>query len=185
MLDPVRFKESGWFDNDDFWWNANATDWAYTATWAPNNEDHPIYTPVHRYARNIIVSLNHWMEGWVDWNIVLDRNGGPNHVGNFCGAPIMIDVESGQIYYTPIYYVLAQFSRTIRPGDQAVQADTQLEGLDDDALHASATVNSDGLLSVQLLNTTKEAIPYSLQIGSQNAPMNIPANSLQTVRVQL
>jgi glucosylceramidase len=185
VLDPVRFKESGWFNNDDFWWNANATDWAYTATWAPNNEDHPIYTPVHRYARNIIVSLNHWMEGWVDWNIVLDRNGGPNHVGNFCGAPIMIDLESGQIYYTPIYYVLAQFSRTIRPGDKAVQADKKLEGLDDDALHASATVNNDGLLSVQLLNTTKEPIRYSLQIGSQNAPMDIPANSLQTVRVQL
>ena len=185
VLDPVRFKESGWFDNDDFWWNANATDWAYTATWAPNNEDHPIYTPVHRYARNIIVSLNHWMDGWIDWNIVLDRNGGPNHVGNFCGAPIMIDVESGQIYYTPIYYVLAQFSRTIRPGDKAVQADKKLEGLDDDALHASATVNSDGLLSVQLLNTTKEPIRYSLQIGSQNAPLDIPANSLQTVRVQL
>ena len=185
VLDPVRFKESGWFDNDDFWWNANATDWAYTATWAPNNEDHPIYTPVHRYARNVIVSLNHWMEGWIDWNIVLDRNGGPNHVGNFCGAPIMIDVESGQIYYTPIYYVLAQFSRTIRPGDKAVQADKQLEGLDDDALHASATINSDGLLSVQLLNTTKEPVAYSLQIGSQNAPMDIPANSLQTVRVQL
>ena len=181
----MRFKESGWFDNDDFWWNANATDWAYTATWAPNSEDHPIYTPVHRYARNIIVSLNHWMDGWIDWNIVLDRDGGPNHVGNFCGAPIMIDVESGQIYYTPIYYVLAQFSRTIRPGDKAVQADKKLDGLDDDALHASATVNGDGLLSVQLLNTTKEPIGYSLQIGTQNASIDIPANSLQTVRVQL
>ena len=123
MIDPVRFKESGWFNNDAFWWNANATDWAYTATWAPNGADHPIYTPVHRYARNIIVSLDHWVSGWVDWNIVLDRDGGPNHVGNFCGAPIMIDAETGQIYYTPIYYVLAQFSRTIRPGDKAVQAD--------------------------------------------------------------
>ena len=167
VLDPVRFKESGWFDNDAFWWNANATDWAYSATWAPNVADHPIYTPVHRYARNIIVSLDHWVSGWVDWNIVLDRDGGPNHVGNFCGAPIMIDADAGQIYYTPIYYVLAQFSRTIRPGDKAVQTDTQLEGLDDDALHASATINDDGLLSVQLLNTTKEAIPYKLQIGSQ------------------
>ncbi|MCW8834191.1 MAG: glycosyl hydrolase, partial [Colwellia sp.] len=90
ILDPVRFKESNWFNNDEFWWNNNATDWAYTATWAPKPENHPIYTPVHRYARNIIVSLNHWLEGWIDWNIVLDKNGGPNHVGNFCGAPIMI-----------------------------------------------------------------------------------------------
>ena len=183
--DPERFKETNWFGNDEFWWNDNATDWAYTAEWAPDNEDHPIYAPVHRYARNIIVSLNHWMEGWIDWNVVLDKNGGPNHAGNFCGAPIMIDTESGQVYYTPIYYVLAQLSRTIRPGDRAVQADKNLVDLDDDALHASATINDDGLLSVQLLNTTKEPIQYSLQIGAQFAAVEIAANSVQTVRVQL
>jgi glucosylceramidase len=102
IADPVRFKESGWFNNDAFWWNANATDWAYSAPWAaPSVEDHPIYTPVHRYARNIIVSLDHWVSGWVDWNLVLDRHGGPNHVGNFCGAPIMIDTQTGEIHYTP------------------------------------------------------------------------------------
>lgn len=49
------------------------------------------------------------MERWIDWNLVLDKRGGPNHLGNYCGAPIMIDV-------------LAQLSRTIRPGDRAVQA---------------------------------------------------------------
>ncbi|MBE1276344.1 glycoside hydrolase family 30 protein [Enterovibrio baiacu] len=185
ILDPVKFQESGWFNNDEFWWNENATDWAYTATWAPNPENHPIYTPVHRYARDIIVSLNHWMAGWVDWNAVLDSNGGPNHAGNFCGAPIMIDVESGDVYYTPIYDVLAQFSKTIRPGDKAVQADTLLDGLDNDALHASATLNSDNLLSVQLLNTTKQPIAFDLVIGAQHAPINIPANAVQTVRVQL
>ncbi|NNF17163.1 MAG: glycosyl hydrolase, partial [Gammaproteobacteria bacterium] len=185
VLDPVRFKESGWFDNDEFWWNANATDWAYTATWAPNPQDHPIYTPVHRYARNIIVSLNHWMEGWIDWNVVLDRHGGPNHVGNFCGAPIMIDTETGYVYYTPIYYVLAQLSSTIRPGDKAVQATRMPDDLGADALHTSATVNDAGLLSVQLLNTTKKPIEYALQIGSQYAQITIAANALQTVRVQL
>ena len=185
IADPERFKESGWFDNDEFWWNENATDWAYTAEWAPKNEDHPIYTPVHRYARNIIVSLNHWMEGWIDWNVVLDKNGGPNHVGNFCGAPIMIDTDTGQVYYTPVYYVLAQLSRTIRPGDKAVQADKNLVDLDNDALHASATINGDGLLSVQLLNTTKDPIQYSLQIGAQFAAVEIAANSVQTVRVKL
>ena len=182
--DPGKFKESNWFNNDDFWWNANATDWAYTAEWAPNNEDHPIYTPVHRYARNIIVSLNHWMEGWIDWNVVLDQNGGPNHAGNFCGAPIMIDTDTGQVYYTPIYYVLAQFSRTIRPGDKAVQVDKHLAGLDDDALHASATINKDGLLSVQVLNTTKEPVQYSIKIDGQFAEVEIPANSVQTVRAR-
>jgi len=183
--DPVRYKESDWFDNDAFWWNANATDWAYSATWAgPAAAEHPVYTPVHRYARNIIVSLDHWVGGWVDWNVVLDREGGPNHEGNFCGAPIMIDTATQEVYYTPIYYVLAQFSRTIRPGDQAVQTRRTLDGLDSDSLHACATINEDALVSVQLLNTTKEAIAYKLQISGGYADITIPANSVQTVRVQ-
>ena len=186
VTDPVRYKESGWFDNDSFWWNDNATDWAYTATWnGVNADDHPIYTPVHRYARNIIVSLNHWVSGWIDWNIVLDKQGGPNHVGNFCGAPIMIDTETGYVYYTPIYYVLSQFSRTIRPGDKAVQVNTAVGIIDKDMIHASASINSDKLLSIQVLNTTTKQFDYKVQVGSQYAPISIDANALLTIRVQL
>lgn len=185
ISDPVRFKESGWFQNDAFWWNANATDWGYTAPWAsPTVADHGIYTPVHRYARDIIVGLDHWVSGWVDWNLVLDRNGGPNHVGNFCGAPIMIDTATGDVYYTPVYCILAQLSHTIRPGDKALGTQCTLDGLDPDALHACATVNDAGLISVQMLNTTKQPIPCKLQIGGSYAEITVPANSLQTVRVQ-
>jgi len=186
ILDPDKFQEKDWFQNDAFWWNPNATDWAYSATWAGvAAEDHPIYTPVHRYARNIIVSIDHWLRGWIDWNIVLDHNGGPNHVGNFCGAPIMIHTETKEVYYTPIYYVLAQFSRTIRPGDRAVQTALDLQGLDKDALHACATLNSENLLSIQLLNTTGEDIRTGLQIRNQYAEITVGRNSLQTVQIQL
>jgi len=186
ILDPDKFQEKDWFQNDAFWWNPNATDWAYSATWAGVvAEDHPIYTPVHRYARNIIVSIDHWLRGWIDWNIVLDHNGGPNHVGNFCGAPIMIHTETKEVYYTPIYYVLAQFSRTIRPGDRAVQTALDLQGLDKDALHACATLNSENLLSIQLLNTTGEDLRTGLQIRDQYAEITVGRNSLQTVQIQL
>jgi len=184
--DPEGFKEEGWFQDDAFWWNPNATDWAYSATWAgPAVVDHPAYTPVHRYARDIIVGLNHWVSGWVDWNVVLDQDGGPNHVGNFCGAPIMIDTTSLEVYYTPVYHVLAQLSRTIRPGDRAVVAERELGGLDPDALHACATINDERLLTVQILNTTNDATAFSLQIAEQFAEITIPANSVQTVRIQL
>ena len=186
VTDPEGYEEApNWFGNDAFWWNETASDWAYSATWAPNPEDHPMYTPVHRYARNIIVSFDNWMSGWIDWNVVLDREGGPNHVQNYCGAPIMIDTDTGEIYYTPVYYVLAQFSRTIRPGDKAVETAKQLDGLDNDTLHASATLTDAGLLSVQVLNTSKQAIEYKLQIGERFAAVTIPANALQTVRVEL
>ncbi len=164
----------------------NATDWAYTAEWAGEGAaDHPIYTPVHRYARNIIVSIDHWLKGWVDWNIVLDQKGGPNHAGNFCGAPIMIDVNTGEVYYTPVFHVLKQFSRTIRPGDKAVQTYKTANSLDKDALHACATINDKNVLSVQLLNTTKEKIDFSLKIGDQYATVALDANSITTVQVKL
>jgi len=186
ISDPIRFKESGWFDNDAFWWNEHATDWAYTASWpGVDPADHPIYTPVHRYARDIIVGLNNWVSGWLDWNIVLDSRGGPNHVGNFCGAPIMIDTESGKIHYTPVFHVLAQLSRTIRPGDRAVQTQTVSGQLNNKAMYACSTINTDNLLSVQVLNTTKKPIAYSLQIGNCVAEVEIVANSLQTIRIQL
>ena len=97
----------------------------------------------------------------------------------------MIDTETGYVYYTPVYYVLAQLSRMIRPDDKAVATRRRLGGLDDDALHASAAVSEAGLLSVQLLNTTKQPIRFGLQIGSQFADVEIPANAVQTVRVQL
>lgn len=185
VLDPEGYKESGWFDNDAFWWNANATDWAYTATWqGVHAEDHPKYAPVHRYARNIIVSLNHWLTAWIDWNIVLDKRGGPNHVGNYCGAPIMIDTDSGYVYYTPVFYVLSQLSRTIRPGDR--MADTKVsDSLAGQGVYACASLNDDNVLSVQVLNTEKMPGKYALQIGEQFASVAIDANALQTVRVQL
>ncbi|MCF7807468.1 MAG: glycosyl hydrolase [Candidatus Marinimicrobia bacterium] len=184
--DPEGRTEENWFNNDEFWWTPSASDWAYAVPWTPGNgEDHPLYTPVHRYARNIIVSLDHWMTGWVDWNIVLDKQGGPNHVGNFCGAPIMIDTDNQDVYYTPVYDVLSQFSRSIRPGDRAVQTEKAAPGLGADDLHACATINADNMLSVQLLNTSQGPIQYNLQVGEIFAPLTIPANSVQTVRTQL
>lgn len=184
IRDPEKYQESGWFNNDSFWWNPNATDWAYSATWeGVKTEDHPAYTPVHRYARNIIVSIDHWLRGWIDWNAVLDHNGGPNHVGNFCGAPVMINTETGQIYYTPVYYILAQFSRTIRPGDRAVK--TSADGADDNDLYTCATINSENLLSVQLLNTSKETKSLCLEINNRFAEITVEANSLQTIQIKL
>jgi len=184
--DPEGRTEKNWFKNDEFWWTPSASDWGYAVPWTPGNgADHPLYTPVHRYARNIIVSLDHWMTGWVDWNIVLDAQGGPNHVGNFCGAPIMIDTENQDVYYTPIFDVLSQFSRSIRPGDKALQTHASKEGLDPDDIHFCATVNDAGMVSVQVLNTSANPIEYQLKIGEQVAEIKIPKNSVQTVRVML
>ena len=183
VLDPERYQEKDWFGNDEFWWNKNATDWAYTATWhGVTMEDHPIYTPVHRYARDIIGCINHWVTAWIDWNLVLDARGGPNHVGNYCGAPIMIDTATREIYRTPLYYVLSQISRSVRPGDHAVGIDVPVLE-DSDALHACATVNDAGDITVQCLNTTGESQSLSIQIGDTHTSFVMPANALMTIQI--
>lgn len=184
IRDPEGFQEEGWFGDDAWWWNRNATDWAYTAEWWPAaEEDHPMYVPVHRYARDVIVGLNHGLSGWMDWNVVLDSEGGPNHVGNFCGAPIMIDRQTKQIHYTPLFHVMTHFGRTIRPGDRVLTTTRELAGLDDDAIRACATRNDDGRIAVQMLNTSKDAMTVDLEIDGAVAALDVPANAVMTVLV--
>jgi len=186
VTDPEGYQESGWFDNDAFWWNDNATDYAYSATWpGVDANDHPKYTPVHRYARNIIVSLNHWVSGWIDWNIVLDQHGGPNHVSNFCGAPIMIDSERGYVYYTPVYYILAQLSRGLRPGDRVLATSIRSDKRLSDRLYCCAVINAANELWLHVLNTAKQPRGYHLQVGGQYASLNLPANALQSIQLRL
>ena len=60
--------------------------------------------------------LNSWLCGWIDWNLVLDDKGGPNHANNWCIAPVIARPESNEVYYTPLYYTLSHFSKYIRPG---------------------------------------------------------------------
>lgn len=44
-----------------------------------------------KYAHDIIGNLNEGMSVFLDWNLVLDELGGPNHVKNFCDAPYLFD----------------------------------------------------------------------------------------------
>jgi len=176
--DPDGWQEEGWFNNDQWWWEKNATDWGYKVPWG--NELHAMYAPTHRYARNIIVGINNWMTGFIDWNAVLDKNGGPNHVGNFCGAPVMIDIENHDIYYTPVFDVLKHFSTTIRPGDKALRA-TPMKGAFADSLFVGATLSQENNVVVSMLNVTRDPIAFNLQLGDYSAKITAPGNSIQTL----
>ena len=132
--------------------------------------------------------MNHWLTGFIDWNIVLDSIGGPNHVNNFAAAPVMVDYSpmsnhlSPIIYYTPYYYVLKQFSRSMRPGDIVLGVNNPM--LPEKDLHICATVNNDGAYAINILNTG-EATTFPLQIGEYVATVNMPANAVETIIVKL
>ncbi|MDA3821516.1 MAG: hypothetical protein PF450_02730, partial [Bacteroidales bacterium] len=132
----------------------------------------------------IIVSINNWVSGFIDWNVVLDKDGGPNHVGNFCGAPVMINTESKEVYFTPVYSILKHFSKTIRPGDIALKA-SDVAGEYKDSLYVGATLNQMKEVVISMLNVTQEPIEYALQLGDYSATVIAPKNAVKTIIVPL
>jgi glucosylceramidase len=128
-----------------------------------------------RYAHSMINDLNRWTEAWVDWNMVLDETGGPNHVSNFCSAPVIADTQAGEIRYQSSYYYIGHFSRFIRPGARRVACAKTL-----DSLEASAFLNSDGTVAVVVLNRTEQAIDFVLKSEGVQVKTSIPARGIKT-----
>lgn len=114
-----------------------------------------------RYARNMIGDFRNHCEGYIDWNLTLDETGGPNHVGNFCDAPIICDTTTDTIHYESSYYYIGHFSRHIRPG--AIRTDSRS---DNDALRHVSFQNEDGTEVLVVLNETDT--PQSLQVRFQD-----------------
>ena len=75
-----------------------------------------------RYGTSMLNDFNYGTVAWTDWNVLLDENGGPNHVSNFCFAPIHADTRTGKLIYTNSYYYIGHFSKFIRPGAQRIAA---------------------------------------------------------------
>ena len=149
-----------WWLDDGWYWRKEATDWGWDHL--DDTRDHPPYAPAFRYARDIVGGLAHWLTAWVDWNVVLTKRGGPNHVGNFCLAPILVDAETDTVFYTPLFSIMEQVSRTTRPG--AAVKEIVLDG--PHGLWAVALVNPDGSRVVHLFNETDGAVACHVEFGS-------------------
>jgi len=166
-----------WKD-DDWYWRKEATDWGWD--WAPEDQKamHPKYVPTYRYARDIIGCLNNWVDGWVDWNMVLDRQGGPNWFKNWCVAPVIVDIDNDEVYITPLYYTMAHFSKYIRPGAIRIG----FENIDDE-LMVTAAKNPDGSVVAVVFNQTEELKGYNLSLNDQIKELSISPKAIQTILI--
>lgn len=128
------------------------------------------------YAHDILGNLNAGNNGSLDWNLLLDAKGGPNHVGNFCEAPIML-CENGGLDIKGSYYYIGQFSRFIQPGAVKIGVSrwcTQIE--------ATAFQNPDGTTAVVLLNRSEQDLDFHLCIhDSHRVPLSLAAHSIASV----
>ena len=128
------------------------------------------------YGRSMIKDFNSGAVGWTDWNVLLDETGGPNHVGNFCYAPVHADTRTGTLYYMNSYYYIGHFSKFIRPGARRIASSSMAK-----ELQTTAFLNRDGTIAVVVMNESDKPQPFSLWLAGRSAKTSSPAHSIMTL----
>jgi glucosylceramidase len=129
-----------------------------------------------RYGKSMINDFNSGAVGWTDWNLLLDQTGGPNHVSNFCYAPIHGDTSTGRVHYMNSFYYIGHFSKFIRPGARRISCASMTTDL-----LSTAFQNTDGSIAVVVMNSTDKDLPFHLWQKRLAAKSECPAHSIQTI----
>lgn len=141
-----------------------------------DNTAYERWSNAERYGNSMINDFNNGTVGWTDWNILLDQNGGPNHVQNFCFAPIHADLRTNELIYTPTYYYLGHFSKFIKVKAQRISTTTSISFLE-----STSFKNPDGSIVTVVMNKTDDPLTYKLVVGAQEIIYTIPAHAMQTL----
>jgi glucosylceramidase len=128
------------------------------------------------YGRSIINDFNNGTVAWTDWNILLDENGGPNHVGNFCFAPVHANTKTGELIYTSSYYYIGHFSKFIRPGAKRIVSSASRS-----LLLTTAFINPDGSVVVVVMNDSNKETAFNLTVGRAAAELASLPHSIMTM----
>jgi len=129
-----------------------------------------------RYGRSMINDFNNGTVGWTDWNILLDENGGPNHVGNFCFSPIHADTKTGELIYTPSYYFIGHFSKFISKEAKRISSIASRS-----QLLTTSFINKDGKVITIVMNQSDKKLNYYLCIGTEATQVTILPHAIQTL----
>jgi len=140
----------------------------------PKNYQH--WVNGEKYARSMINDFNNGTVGWTDWNILLNENGGPNHVGNFCFAPVHANTSTGELIYTPSYYYIGHFSKFINQGAKRIGTVSSRS-----QLLSTSFANPDGKLVTIVMNASDKKIVYFLCVNNLSTEITILPHSIQTL----
>lgn len=128
-----------------------------------------------RLAHEVLGDLNHGMNAFYDWNLLLDETGGPNHVGNLCHAPFMFDRATKELHPQLLQQYFWHFSHYIVPGSVRIGLSRYTNGLE-----ATAFRRPDGVLAVVLFNASTESVPVNLRLDGQIAVLDMAPQTIMT-----
>lgn len=129
------------------------------------------------YAHHIFEAVNHYSTGWVDWNMALNRVGGPNWADSMLDAPVIVNIDEGEFYKQPMFYVMGHFSKFVVDGAERVSSSAT-----SDTLETAAFIDPSGSTVVLLLNKGESEVDVSVTDGADTfLNYKMPAKSIQTI----
>lgn len=132
-----------------------------------------------KYAHDIIGDLNAGMSTFLDWNLVLNEQGGPNHVGNFCDAPFLFDASTGELAEQELQAYLWHFSHFLTPGAVRIGLSRYTEAIEATAFQIGRQI------AVVLLNRTPQPIDLFLRLQGTCASLTLAPQSIATGVISL
>lgn len=132
-----------------------------------------------RYGHDMIGNFNAGMTAFLDWNVLLDEHGGPNHLENYCGAPLIFDSAAGRLLLEPSYCFIGHFSRFVPAGSRCVA-----HSLYTAKLETAVFVTPENECVAVVMNPQEETLPLCLQdtVTSHIAGLFLPPRSISTLR---
>lgn len=128
-----------------------------------------------KYAHDMIGNFNNYCNIFCDWNLILNENGGPNHVGNFCDAPIMADTQNDKIYIHDSYYYIGHFSKYIKKGAKRIGSSRWSP-----IVETVSFKNPDGAIVTIVLNLTDNETEFCFSVNGEMIKAKAEAHSIAT-----
>lgn len=153
-FDAVRLTKEHWPDKD-IWFTEGCVEYS-------RFDGMTRLYKAEMYAHDILGNLNAGISGSIDWNLLLDSKGGPNHVGNFCEAPVMLNDGEDDLELMTEYYYIGHFSRYLQPGAVCLGSSVY-----SDKVEATVFENPDGSKVAVVLNRTGNSQPVSITEDSR------------------
>jgi glucosylceramidase len=133
-------------------------------------------TGVH-IAKNIIIDLNNWTNGWTYWNLLLDEDRGPRHAGGLGGTSVVTaDTKTGKVTFNPPFYYFGHFSRFIRPGAKRIACTSN-----SDDFIATSFINTDDTVATVILNLSDADRIFQLWVSDKALKYTAPPESIITI----
>lgn len=133
------------------------------------------YEDAAAYGHDIIGDLNNGMNRWIDWNLCVDKNGGPRHVSSGFGAPVCANEDSTYRKLLTYHYI-GHFSRFLLPGAKRIG-----HSRCDDKAELTAAKNPDGSLAVVLLNRGQADVSCAIRMDGQIIRITLPSKTISTI----